>query len=327
MNFDKRLEKADILYDQGKFEDAKELYQSIMLENGDTNATLMYGNCMSELNKHETAIKIFKKLTEINPYDEAPWYNLGCEYLELDRPAKALKHFQKAFEVDPNNADAYYKAGFCYQCLDNVEQAIIHYKRSLDFEVSEKSLFRLGIAYMKQETEDKALDCLLKANEIDSDRYDTNFYIGLCYDILKNPHKAIEYYNKALKLENNFDAHINISHCYFDICNIDAALKHSKTAYEMNPGEPDVLHYYCYLLIKAKNGNKAYNLLCATDIDFSDDYSLLEMLIVLSLNYGDFSRADKAYLKLKKIDTEMALDYETLKEKAQKKFYEKNPTS
>lgn len=132
MNFDKIFEKADKLYNQGKFEEAKELYQSIMLENGDTNATLMYGNCLSQLGRHEAAIKIYKKLTELDPYNEAPWYNLGCEYLNQNRPAKALKYFQKAKDADPANADADYKAGFCYECLNDVEQAIEHYKRSLE---------------------------------------------------------------------------------------------------------------------------------------------------------------------------------------------------
>lgn len=323
MNFNKELERADILYDQNNFEQAKELYQSIMLKNSDPNATLMYGNCLSELNEHEMAIEIFKKLTEINPYDEAPWYNLGCEYLGLDQPAKALKYFQKAFEVDRANADAYYKAGFCYQCLDNIEQAIVHYKRSLEFEVSEKSLFRLGISYMKKEMEGKALEFLLRANEIDSDHYDTNFYIGLCYEILKNPHKAIEYYNKALKLENNFDAHLNLGVCYREIGDFTSALKHSKAAYKLEPNDSDTLFNYCLALIKSKKGNEAYKLLCSTDVNFDEDYSLLEMLIVLSLNRGDFSRADEAYIKLKKVDKEKTFDYETLKEKFRKKSDEK----
>lgn len=327
MNYTKLFEKADALYEQNKIEEAKELYRTIMLSNGDTHAALMYGNCLSLQNEHESAIKIFKRLTEITPYEEAPWYNLGNQYLKLDRPAKALMCFRKAKEADSKNADAEYKMGFCHERLNNVEQATEHYKRSLEFEVSDNTLFRLGICYLMQNNADKALECLTKANELEPDCYDTNFYIGLCYENLKNPDKAIKYYKKALKIENNFNAHLNLGACYRDIGNLDSALKHSKTAYEMNPGDPDALHYYCYILIKTKNGNKAYNLLCATDIDFSDDYSLLEMLIVLSLNRGDFSRANKAYLKLKKIDTEMAFDYETLKEKAQKKFYEKNPTS
>lgn len=171
---------------------------------------------------------------------------------------------------------------------------------------------------MVQEKEEKALECLLKTSTND---YDTNFYIGLCYDILKNPHKAIEYYNKALKLENNLNAHMNLGLCYYDMDDLSSALKHIRTAYEMEPSEPDTLRYYCHILIKAKKGNDAYNLLCSTDVDFDDDCDLLNMLIFLSLNRGDFARADEAYIKLKKVDpnAETVINYDAMKKSAKER--------
>ena len=136
--------------------------------------------------------------------------------------------------------------------------------------------------------------------------------------MLKNYDKAIEDYKISLKLDDNFQTHMNLGLCYYDIRDIHSALEHTRMAFELNPDDLDSLRYYVYILIKAKQRTEAYNILLKSVLNYDEDVTVLEFLVLLALDSKDFDVADKAYDKMKKVsdvDYEL-LDYEKLKKVA-----------
>ncbi len=215
-----------------------------------------------------------------------------------------------------NNRDVEHVYGICLVRLEEYNKAInvfnnIIKKYGEDGEV----WYSLGRTYLIIDDINKAIDCLNKAKQLIPNDSKVFLYLGIAHEKLKNTDMAIKNYIASLNLEENYETHINLGLCYYDIKDFSLALKHTKRAFEIESNNLDCLRYYVFTLVKTNLREEAYKLLLDTLLIYDEDASMLETFILLALNASDFKKADKAYERLKSINPThpTVSDYKMLK--------------
>lgn len=320
-NFTEKFDIAENLYHSGDFNSALTLFEDLWKESGNGEAALMFANSLKCLGRYDDAERIYNYLIGIDPTWEAPLYNLAGIYYKRGEYEKAKELFRKATVADSTSADAWFKLGDCCRMLDadNIDEAMKYYHKCIaiteDNNYLDEAYFYLGIGYLKQEEADLAYECLNKANALYPNNAETLHFLGLCREHQNEPDEAMEYYEKALAIEDRCDTHINLALCYNDKDDTEKAITHAQTAYELHPDSDDALFYYCQLLGSSGQTKEAYSQLLSSELSFDDKENLLELLLLLALEQKDSSVADLAYEKLKALspDCDTVLYYEKLK--------------
>ena len=118
---------GNILYDQGKKEDAAFMYsRTILTDITYYKAYYNLGNLYLEDDKFNLAIEQYKsalKYCRNNPY---VYYNLGCAYVKSGDLKKARYAFLRAIELKNTVADFHYNLAFVCKKLNKEKQAKIY---------------------------------------------------------------------------------------------------------------------------------------------------------------------------------------------------------
>ncbi|KAF2333037.1 ATP-binding protein [Flavobacterium ginsenosidimutans] len=184
-------------------------------------------------------------------------YQYQGDYIQSEETViKILPHLK--YMKKPRFAwNAYFIQGFNYFKTDNLESALVYFRKALHLNTSAFRkwgiLNSIGIVYMKQKKYNAAAFMFekittegyhaqkFKTNSCD--RFELMDYavmlnnLGICYQNLKNP-KAIDFYNKALKIRLKINDRDNISSSYAALSeyylktNPALANKYAKLGYE-----------------------------------------------------------------------------------------------
>lgn len=227
------------------------------------------------------------------------------------------------YDYETYSPACYY--GICLTRLGEYEKSITLFEKLLKLCSDWESLwYNLGDAYLKSNNKEKALFCLLKAEEIAPEHPCALFYLGLYYEKAEDYEKAISYYKRSLKADNCFETNANLAVCYYAVEEFEKALVYAKEAYNLYRSV-DNLYSYTRVLVKLKKYEKALEIFKATDLDYSNDADTLISHIICLLRTGNFQQADEIYDKLKKVDNEsrMVCDYEAIKKHHVEKLKDK----
>nr|XP_033776555.1 tetratricopeptide repeat protein 24-like [Geotrypetes seraphini]XP_033776556.1 tetratricopeptide repeat protein 24-like [Geotrypetes seraphini] len=122
---------------------------------------------------------------------------------------------------------------------DDVSQALSMFKKAflLSCKLAQKQtqnacLFNLGAAYISAGKPQKGLKCLIRSKAEGLEEKDASLYfnIAAAYDEMKEPLKAMKFYEKAIKsyeisdISNIADALIKLSYCFVAIGNLPSAV-------------------------------------------------------------------------------------------------------
>ena len=83
-----------------------------------------------ENKEYDKAISFYLRAIELDPDDDAAYYNLGIAYNSQGNLTKAIQLYEKAIELDPDDADAYINLGIAYYNLGKRELLISNYKKA-----------------------------------------------------------------------------------------------------------------------------------------------------------------------------------------------------
>ena len=86
---------------------------------------------------YEKAIKAFKKALEINNFNAASWFTLGCIYLKKNDFCEGIKAFGSCVQIDESNGEAWANLSACFlkderkkEALSCLEQAVKYNENS-----------------------------------------------------------------------------------------------------------------------------------------------------------------------------------------------------
>ena len=81
--------------------------------------------CLSELGKHEEAMRCIDKALEIDPNDTYTWYEKGNALIELGKYEAAINAYEELLNICPEGwLDVWIRKGGLHALLDNNKEAV-----------------------------------------------------------------------------------------------------------------------------------------------------------------------------------------------------------
>ena len=198
----------------------------------------------------EKAVREFKRSVGLSPSseytDEASDY-LAKSYLQLGETDKAISAYKKSIRLNPTRDDIHTTLGNLYFSLDRHEEAEKEYKEAVRINPSSNNYFALGQAYLYLGRLSEAESTFNKVRSLDPQEATGDYGLGLTYSRQGRYDKAIEHFEKAIRLENDFyDGYAEIGYAYVDMGEKEEAEKILDFLEEKDPSLASTLSEYIY---------------------------------------------------------------------------------
>ena len=205
------LKKAITLHQEGNFEEAKQLYHSILKtqpSNLDANNNL--GVLLIAINKADEAEVCFKKVIELKPDFVEAHHNLGNALDKLNRLDEAEVCFKKAIELKPDFVEAHHNLGNALDKLNRLDEAEVCYKKVIELKSDYAEAYNnLGMVLQKHSKLKEAEACFKKAIELKADYAEAYNNLGILLVKSTRQDEAERSYRKAIELKQDFPEALN----------------------------------------------------------------------------------------------------------------------
>ena len=200
-------QRADILFDSGKYEKSVLCYNAALgFDPDDVYLLNKKGDNLSRLGEFQEAIKCYDDALKIEEDNEYIWNNKAIAYLNCEDFDNALDASNKAVEINPYNTAILYWRGFILQVLGRLEEALDTYDKILEIDNSNPQVWnaRGNILNDLNRTEealdsyDKGMELCLDDSDIDASAQNRK---GNALLELGRLEEAVECYDNALELE------------------------------------------------------------------------------------------------------------------------------
>lgn len=168
------------------------------------------GELFEERNRTDKAINYYRKTIELDPRHSNAHYKLGILLYRSKKPVEAKDELEKAIKIKPDNYQAYFYVGrLLKEGHDYVGALHAFEKAQRDPEQKLKSLVERGVCYMSMNNLENAITELERAvklsqNDSSSETLYAHYFLGLCYEKLRNIDKAIENWEMVYSKKANF---------------------------------------------------------------------------------------------------------------------------
>ena len=88
------------------------------------------------MGRFEEAIKHFREVLRIDPYNTEAYNNLGVVFVRQGKDTEAISNFHEAIRIDNRYARAYYNLGRVFSKQGRIQTAIINYRKALNFDTN-----------------------------------------------------------------------------------------------------------------------------------------------------------------------------------------------
>lgn len=161
------------------------------------------GGLFERLNNYETAAKVYQSAIKFTQRDELFYHKLADICIRRNKMNTAVDCYKKALEANPTSRDILVKLATVTQTFfpENVDDAIDYYNRLLEVEEDSGQIYyELGHLYLKKCDRVHALVAFKLALEKDCDNPFYNNSLAYAFVQAELYDEAIEYYQKAIKL-------------------------------------------------------------------------------------------------------------------------------
>ena len=132
-NINQLLQKAIKVHNNGKTQDAQDLYIKILKINPkhpDANHNL--GLIELSMNNTETALSLFKLALDVNPNINQFWISYTNSLIEIKRYVEAELICKKAIDLKPDFPEAYYNLALALQELNRLGASELNYRKAIE---------------------------------------------------------------------------------------------------------------------------------------------------------------------------------------------------
>lgn len=175
------------------------LTKEIVSENrSDMRTMLNEARQLREQGNVELADLRYQELTESNPGDARAWLEYGL-FLKMQRQFKpAVQCFEKATNLDPKGTKAVAQLAATYLELKRKDKATAYLERFLSFSNSATEIAELADVLANKGFSEEAIRVYERANQL-RDSWSGQFEIGNNYMRMKQPEKAVPYYERVVE--------------------------------------------------------------------------------------------------------------------------------
>ena len=207
--------KADILLADKKFLPVIDMSREY-LKNDPDNITMLpiYGLALHLQGSYPLSIEVFERQRELRDNSYAVNYYLGLNHYMMDKWTKAIEEFEKAYQIDSSDVTLVYQLAHAKShvatatsmtaCGLNPESERLYAKAVEMLKPSPKMMHNIygsmALSRHRKELYEDAIKYYELSYKYDPKNISALSSIGYCYERLKNYTKALEYYEKYMKL-------------------------------------------------------------------------------------------------------------------------------
>ena len=161
------------------------------------------GETFEKMKLFPTAYEAYSKGLEKTAQGNLFYQKMGDLSLECNDIESSLECYQKAYELNPSDRDVLIKLATIYQtyCPEKIDITIDYYNALLEFGIDlDKIYYELGHLYLKKSDKIHAVSAFKLAEEINPENPYYNNSLAYAYVKAELYDDAIEYYQKAIKL-------------------------------------------------------------------------------------------------------------------------------
>lgn len=205
--------------------------------------------------RKEEAENLKLKIEEIKKCERL--FSEGLKYAELKYYEKAIEKFNKVIEIEPENGSAYYNKGLALEHLQRFSEALDCYSKSISLnpEVENRKsaysrcAYNIGVLLRSNNEPHKAIEYFDKALEYNPTFYECIMAKGDAFQDIEKYDESISLYNSAIKSEpNRAEAYISKGYSLYELGKKLEALKCLETALKIEPANPIAIHNKSQLL-------------------------------------------------------------------------------
>ncbi|MDA3899268.1 MAG: tetratricopeptide repeat protein [Spirochaetes bacterium] len=216
------------------------------------DAFVAKGNILFKQKKFKAAADMYKHATSINSDNAYAHYNRALSLLKTGERTEAMEELKLAGTSDKGRIAylSYSRLGSLSLEENNVESAIKYLNYAINLNSnSPEDLFNLGLAYLKKDDKDRAIDYFTKAEETGSD--DIILLQGLA-DVYSSSYnnyaKGIDLYKKvAAKNSRNVTVLKKLGELYYKSRDFNAALVYFRRITEIEPASENARQALLYM--------------------------------------------------------------------------------
>ncbi|MBA7656831.1 hypothetical protein ES703_64758 [subsurface metagenome] len=176
----------------------REFKRAIELDPNYTYAHINYSLCLSEMGRHDEAIKEAKRGLESEPLSLDNNNVLGWALYLARRYDHQIEQLQNLLEIDQNHWIAHNNLARAYAEKGMYKKAIVEAQKAIELSGrNTMAIATLGYIYALAERRDEARKVLDDLFELSKQEYVSSFYIALVYTCLGQKDQAFEWLEKA----------------------------------------------------------------------------------------------------------------------------------
>lgn len=207
-NNEARLKLAELFYHENLLTQCNEtLDEAIKIQKYNPKAYLIKAFMYKDMQDTTAYLRMLQLVIDQDPKEVKAYLELGYFYQKTLNPI-AISYYQNALNVDPNNVEIHYNLGKLYQDLEQYQEAEQEYKTVIQLDDKHvPALNNLGYLYLDEpfnKAED-AVKLFTQAIKVKPDFVYSVLNRGVAYEYLGEYDKARKDYEKALKLQTNFE--------------------------------------------------------------------------------------------------------------------------
>lgn len=216
-----------------KFELALNQYEIILkIEKNNVGALINKGNIHIALKNYNEANKIYDALLEIDENNEDAYFNKGICYFEIKNYVESLKFINRCIELNKHHIDALNTKGQIYKNLGQYENSEIMFKQCIEINSKFISAYiNLAGLYIENKKEKQALDIIdigILQNPNSAQIYASQGAIYLKINLLKEAQDSFE---KAYQMESlNIKIIVNLADNLFERKEFTKAIEYYEKA-------------------------------------------------------------------------------------------------
>jgi tetratricopeptide (TPR) repeat protein len=154
------LHEGNNLFDQGKYEEAIQSYQTILEKAPETY--ILYrniGNCYFQMEKYETAEEFYLKVLEKEPDDTESILGIGNTYANRGQNEKALEWYGKIAFENISDPLILYNIGSNFYTQGQYQEALKYYRKAVELRTDfQDALYQLGLVNLTLGNNQEAID-------------------------------------------------------------------------------------------------------------------------------------------------------------------------
>jgi arylsulfatase A-like enzyme/Tfp pilus assembly protein PilF len=192
---------------------------------------------------YETALRSFRRFTEVDPTNLQAHIRVARTLMELGRFEEAAASFHRALEIDSTDSQSYFQLGNIAQAGGDVDDALRLYERSLHFMPgSPEALANIGAALIQKGLVDSGVVRLEETLEIDPRNDIALLNLGIVYSSNQMYDEALGYYRRLLLTQpDNVMALSSCAAIFVHLGEPDSTLAYFLRASRAAPGSPQLL--------------------------------------------------------------------------------------